>query len=128
MISNWYNFFPRNLPSVEACDSTLTLIPSNQTYSGVFDGVVEDGTSKVGVQLRMSRNGNAVEGSYFREGVCGKIFGEVKDEQLVFHWDWFHSSGRGVANQSGKEMSGTSGYSESADNAGRFLLSLRPQF
>jgi hypothetical protein len=50
------------------------------------------------------RNGNTVQGSYFRAGVCGKIFGEVKEGTMNFHWNWAGSSGRGIATQSGTKL------------------------
>ena len=122
LLSNWHNFFPRTVASVEACDPSLSSVTASGEFSGVYAGIIEDGQGRVDVQLKLVRNGNAVQGEYFRAGVCGKVFGEVVRGRMLYQWTWAGASGRGIATQEGTKLTASSGHDQSTDDAGTLVL------
>jgi hypothetical protein len=123
--SNWLHFLSSDTAAIENCDRTLGVAQLGLNFSGVFRGnVVADGQgqSRAEVQVKLVRHDNAVTGSYFRGGVCGRVFGEVIGDRLHFSWDWAGNLGRGVANQNGGKLSGTSGVNENEKGSETFEL------
>jgi hypothetical protein len=125
LLSNWHSFFPsqgKKATSVEACDESLRPTSADGEFSGVYAGVVEDAQGRTDVQLMLVRNGNTVQGSYFRAGVCGKVFGEITQGRLIFNWSWAGGSGRGIASQEGTKLSASSGFDEATEGGGKLLF------
>jgi hypothetical protein len=118
---DWYQTSPSARLAVEACDSTLQDAREAMEFSGLYAGIVED-SQRDEVQLKLARNGNAIQGSYYRQGLCGTVFGEVASNRLIFHWRWAGAAGRGVAEQAGAKLTGTSGFNDSAEGASQFTL------
>jgi hypothetical protein len=111
--------------SVESCGS-IGPIDEGLEFSGVFVGVVVDnGPSGAEIQLRLVRDQDSVRGNYFRAGICGSISGIVVGNRMTFSWNWVDSSGRGVAIQTGNSLSGSSGFKDSTEGGGTFILFLR---
>jgi hypothetical protein len=121
-----YGVLPRyvggRVLDVVDCDKGPRSANPELYYSGVFVGLLEDAQGKAEVQIHLARNDNAVVGSYLREGLCGKLFGEVKDGLVIFRWSWAGANGRGVALQNGKSLRGTSGFNEQTSGGGAFVL------
>ncbi len=120
--STWLHFLSRDKAAVENCDRTLDMAQPGVEFSGVFEGIVDDGPSHAEVQLKLVRNDNAVQGSYLRAGLCGTVFGEVVGDRLLFNWRWAGNSGLGVAIQNGGKLSGSSGIKENINGGGTFVL------
>jgi hypothetical protein len=122
-IADWRRSLPGNISAVEDCDRTLGPTVPKIDFSGVFAGIVMDNQqSGADVQLKLVRNGNAVQGSYLRAEICGSITGEVTGNRLTFSWRWAGSSGRGIAAQTADGLSGTSGLRDEVEGGGTFLL------
>ena len=108
---------------VESCDKSLGPIEAGLDFSGIFSGVVVDGSqSGAEVQIKLVRAGNQVKGAYLRAGICGSISGEVRGKQLHLKWNWAGSSGRGIATQAAGSLSGSSGFNEETEGGGTFIL------
>jgi hypothetical protein len=118
--SSWGN--DSKISSVNDCNLVGAIDPG-VNFSGVFSGVVMDGPqSGVNIQLKLIRQENLVRGAYFRNGTCGSIRGLVSGDQMTFSWDWAGNSGRGIANQSGNSLGGTSGFQSQTSGGGTFVL------
>jgi hypothetical protein len=118
----WHSLF-KTEAAVEGCDRTLGAVQDGLDYSGIYAGVIEESQNHTTeVQLKLVRNGYAVQGSYYRQGVCGSIFGEINGGWLFFTWKWAGASGRGRAKQSGQSITGTSGYNQDIEGASNFTL------
>ena len=113
---------PSERAAVEDCDRSHSTFDSRLSYSGVFTGVLEDAQGKAEVQIKVVRNGDAVQGSYWRAGLCGRLSGEVVGNRLIFNWSWGGASGRGVASQTGTRLVGTSGFDDAMQGGGAFVL------
>ena len=108
---------------VENCDRTLGPTAPGLNFSGVFEGTVFDGgQSGVAAQVKLVRNGDAVQGSYLRGEICGSISGKVTSNRLEFSWKWAGNSGHGIASQTADRLSGTSGFGDDARGGGTFVL------
>jgi hypothetical protein len=98
---------------------------SSAAFSGLYRGAstqFADPGSEFPVELALERNGNRVRGRYsFGMGV-GTIEGETDLDRLIFDWAWAGNYGRGVLRTSdgGRSFTGTWGYKDSVDNAGRW--------
>src|SRR5689334_4087138 len=106
VVANWHNLRPAPNPkmNVESCDPTLLLrlaAPHDglgKRFNGLYTGIVMEGQHSETVQLLLARNGAAVEGSYFRRGVCGKVLGSVDvNGKLTYYVDWLGTTGYGSA-------------------------------
>lgn len=107
---------------MEDCDRSLSKTHARQPFSGIYAGIVETGQSRADVQLKLVRNGDTIQGSYFRDGLCGKVFGDVVDNTLVLHWSWGGSNGRALAVQRDKKLAGTTGFDTATSGGGTFEL------
>ena len=108
---------------VENCDRTLGPTAPGLNFSGVFEGTVFDGgQSGVPAEVKLVRNGDVVQGSYFRGEICGSVSGNVISNRLEFSWKWAGNSGRGIASQTADRLSGTSGFGDDARGGGTFVL------
>jgi hypothetical protein len=67
----------------EQCDKTLGKSDAQLPFSGLYAGIVETGQTRADVQLQLVRRANTVQGSYFRDGLCGKVFGDVANDKLA---------------------------------------------
>jgi len=123
LISQWQLFFPsRAMTDVEQCDKSL-IVKANGEYSGVYQGVVRDGSgAETVVQIKLVRNGNTAQGSYFRDGACGTVYGDIVDGMLKFTWRWAGGSGHGIAVQQGTKMTAKSGYGDATEGASELVF------
>jgi hypothetical protein len=123
LISQWQLFFPsRAMTDVEQCDKSL-IVKANGEYSGVYQGVVRDGSgTETVVQIKLVRNGNTAQGSYFRDGACGTVYGDIVDGVLRFTWRWAGGSGHGIAVQQGTKMTAKSGYGDATEGASELIF------
>ena len=124
VISNWQFFFPpRPVADVEQCDKSLRAAQAKGEYSGVYQGMVRDGSGvETVVQIKLVRNGNTAQGSYFRDGACGTVYGDVVDGTLNFTWRWAGGSGHGTATQQGTKLTAKSGYGDAIKGASELDL------
>src|SRR5262249_5163572 len=105
------------------CDRRIGPSAFTLEFSGTFAGIIIDGPqSGADIQVKLARDGNAVQGSYLRAGLCGTISGDIENGQLKFAWSWGGNSGRGLATQTAETLTGTSGFREQADGGGKFVL------
>ena len=74
------------------------------------------------VQIKLVRNGNTAQGSYFRDGLCGTIYADIAAGKMHFNWRWAGGSGHGVASREGTELTATSGYGDAEEGAGKLEL------
>jgi hypothetical protein len=123
LLSNWQYFFPpRPVANVEQCDKSL-VVKANGEYAGVYQGVVRDASGpEAVVQIRLVRNGNTAQGSYFRDGACGTVYGDIVDGKMNFTWRWAGGSGHGIAAQQGAKLTAKSGYGDATEGAGALDL------
>lgn len=123
LLSNWQYFFPpRAVADVEQCDKSL-IVKTNGEYAGVYQGVVRDGSgAETVVQIKLVRNGNTAQGSYFRDGACGTVYGDIVDGMLKFTWRWAGGSGHGIAVQQGTKMTAKSGYGDATAGASELVF------
>jgi TIR domain len=121
-VVGWFRSAFQERTAVESCDKTISQSEPTLNYSGIFAGILEDRDGRAEVQLRLARNGDTVQGSYFRAGLCGSVYGEVVGTSLLFNWSWAGSSGRGIANQAGETLNGSSGFKEQTQGGGTFVL------
>jgi hypothetical protein len=122
-IDNWRRSRLGETIDVEDCNRTLGPITSGLDFSGVFKGSIVDSDQKrANIQLKLVRNGDSVQGSYLRAGICGTVTGRVSGEQLEFYWKWADSAGSGSASQLAGKLSGTSGFGTRVEGGGSFEL------
>ena len=87
------------------------------------------------VKMVLTRNGEAVEGSYTLFAVIGgkrhthgssiiTLTGKVRQGALQYEWRWGNSFGRRElrASADGEALSGTWGYKKAPDDAGKWQL------
>ncbi len=115
LLASWRQSVPAKMTKVEACDETLRSRAMRGEYSGVYVGLVWDGTGEAEVQLMIARNGDTIQGSYFRAGLCGTVLGEVVQGKMIFRWRWADARGMGIATQEGSRLAATSGFGQSAN-------------
>jgi hypothetical protein len=123
LLSNWQFFFPpRPVSDVEQCDKSL-IVRANGEYAGVYQGIVRDASGpETVVQIKLVRNGNTAQGSYFRDGACGTVYGDIVDGKMNFTWRWAGGSGHGIAAQQGAKLTAKSGYGDATEGAGALDL------
>lgn len=122
VLSNWQTFFPpKSVADVEQCDKSLSATTLGE-YSGTYTGLVWDGDGETEVQLKLVRNGNTVQGSYFRLGVCGTVYADIEEGKLRFLWRWAGGSGRGIASQEGTSLIAVSGFGEATQGGGKLVF------
>ena len=75
VISNWQFFFPpRPVADVEQCDKSLPAAKRKASTRACIRAWVRDGSgAETVVQMKLVRNGNTAQGSYFRDGACGTV-------------------------------------------------------
>lgn len=123
VLSNLEYFIPpRPVANVDHCDKSLSNAEPVGEYSGIYTGLVWDKSGEKEVQLKLVRNNNTVQGSYFRHGTCGSIYGEIVDSKMIFIWHWAGSSGRGVAGQEGTKLIAVSGFGEATQGGGTLVF------
>ena len=109
---------------VEKCPPILP--PSGDELSGIYTGIIgEPGSDsdKVVVQIKLARNGDAVTGAYYRDGVCGSVAGNVDpDGALRFRWSWNGNEGRGRAMLADGVLTASSGFGDNEEGRGSLTL------
>jgi hypothetical protein len=119
---------PHALPGLAMPEST-----NAEAFSGSFAGLFTQDTDPDcpgPISVVLNRHGDRVRGDYTFGLGTGKITsGTVNGDALFFEWEWANNYGRGVlhATDGGNGFSGTWGYRESTDNAGKWTGQRNPR-
>jgi hypothetical protein len=91
-------------------------------FHGVFDGEIDDGTTRLPVRAVLSRQGDRVSGQYSFGAGQGHIEGLVEGETLNYRWRTAMGAGQGVLRSSrdGSRVDGTWGYGDRSSGGGRW--------
>jgi hypothetical protein len=123
LLSNWQFFFPpRAAASIEQCEKSLLADTASGDYSGVYAGLIREGSTETEVQIKLARNGDTVQGSYFRAGTCGTVYGDIADGKMHFTWRWAGSAGHGIADQQGTKLTAKSWPGDAIEGASELVF------
>ena len=123
LLSNWQFFFPSHaVASVEQCEKSLPADTARADYSGVYAGLIREGSTETEVQIKLVRNENTVQGSYFRAGACGTVYGDIADGTMHFTWQWAGSAGHGIAAQQGTKLTAKSWPGDAIERASELVF------
>ena len=123
LLSNWQFFFPlRAAASIEQCEKSLPTDIASGDYSGIYAGLIREGSTETEVQIKLARNGDTVQGSYFRAGACGTVYGDIADGKMHFTWRWAGSGGHGIADQQGTKLTAKSWPGDAIEGASELVL------